>query len=385
MQPRVIHCLLTGMLIVVFQTVFYQKGYSQEAIDITDQTIKIGGTRSEEIMIGFAAGDKIVFNFKELNGKELKEIEILEYPGTSKFSEFKIDKIESKILSVLNQSVYIFRFKNSSLGGRICKIKIQRIPASESTRSFNTAVKWVDQQDTTWTSFTKDVIIGYDTIYEQKTKKELVKSEQREELLLDKTQRVHSTTNENGNKTSLFFSFPLNTLDNNKTRKVVAWAYWIGVDDEANKAWQANSKLISSTVKTTASYFTTPLGAYALGSITELLIPKLGEDVAYEIVDQRNKDLFFANQRHYLFDQGKGPGGYKKFTDPRLCQGTLFICMSNDNLMQGLNAMVKVVAIVEYNDYEDRLYTETIIKPKTETQILKQPQIKSQRVPVTGF
>src|SRR5258706_2455963 len=101
--------------------------FSQTPVDVTDQTIKIAGTRSEEIYLGFAAGDKIIFNFTETGGKELKEIEISEYPDNSKFSDFKTSKIENKTIAVLKQSVYIFRFKNGALGGRICKIHIQRI------------------------------------------------------------------------------------------------------------------------------------------------------------------------------------------------------------------------------------------------------------------
>ena len=41
----------------------------ESAIDVTEQTLKIGGTKSEEIMFGFAKGDIIVFNFSEINGK----------------------------------------------------------------------------------------------------------------------------------------------------------------------------------------------------------------------------------------------------------------------------------------------------------------------------
>src|SRR5258705_8896211 len=89
--------------------------FPQTPIDVTDQTVKIGATKSEEIYFGFAGGDKIIFNFTESSGKELKEIEIMEYPDNSKFSDFKTSKIENKTLSVLKQSVYIFRFKNSAL------------------------------------------------------------------------------------------------------------------------------------------------------------------------------------------------------------------------------------------------------------------------------
>ena len=57
--------------------------FAQQApIDVTEQTIKIGPMQEQELQFGFAAGDKILFQFKEINDKELKEIEVIEYPTT---------------------------------------------------------------------------------------------------------------------------------------------------------------------------------------------------------------------------------------------------------------------------------------------------------------
>ncbi len=225
-------------IFTLFCIAFSMQSFSQQSIDVTEQTIKIKAMKEEEIQLGFAAGDKIVFNFKEVNDKEIKEVEILEYPSSSKYSDFKVSKVENKIVPVLKQGVYIFRFKNSAINGRVCKILIQRIPAAEATRNFSTAVSWVTRQDTTWNIFTKDVVVGYDTTYLQKTKKEIVSSEQKEEIILDKNERVHSETNANGNRTSVFFSLPPNSFTGSTSVKVIAWAYWIGVGNEAAAAWQ---------------------------------------------------------------------------------------------------------------------------------------------------
>jgi len=185
----------------------------------------------------------------------MKEIEIVEYPNNSKFSDYKTKKIENKTINVTKTGVYVFRFKNSAIAGRICKIKIQRIPASDETKNFNSTVTWINKQDTTWNTYTKDVIIGYDTTYVQKTKRELIKTEQKEELIFDKTQRVHSSTNSNGNKTNVFFTLPKNETTPFKTTKVISWAYWIGVDEAGNKAWEQNSKTVSSLAKGAAAIY----------------------------------------------------------------------------------------------------------------------------------
>lgn len=356
--------------------------FSQLPIDVTEQTIKVGAMKTEEMYFGFAEGDQVIFNFTEADKKELKEIEIIEWPNTSKFSDYKTWKIENKILNIGRTGVYKFRFYNSAISGRVCRIKIQRIAGDETSKNFNCNVSWANKQDTTWNSYTKDVIVGYDTTYEQRIKKELVKTEKSEELIMDKPQRVHSTTNENGNKSWLFFDLPRNEVSTNKTKTVVAWAYWVGVGDEANQAWQQNEQAIKKLAQGAANYFTTPLGGLAVGAVFDLVTPKLGEDVYYAVTDEMNKSLFMAGQNFRLNDQGKGVAGYRKFTDKRVCQGRFFICLLNDNLALGINATVKVVAIVETNYYEDKTYTEQIVTPRYEKKIFKDPVITTAKVPV---
>jgi hypothetical protein len=352
-------------------------------VDVTDQTIKIAGMSEEVMYFGFAEGDQLIFSFTEVNGKELKEIEILEYPSNSKFTDFKTARVDDKKIQVNKKAVYKFRFSNGALVGRICKIKIQRIPAAETTKSFITNVSWITKQDTTWNVYTKDVVIGYDTTKVPKKKRELVKTEQKEELIFDKVQRVHSETNENGNKTSLFFTLPKNIETPYKTQKVVAWAYWVGVDEEGAKAWKSNVTAVGKLAKGAAAIYLTPLGALAVGAVTELMVPSLGEDVYYCIVDQTNKDLFFAGQEFRLYDKGKGVAGYQKFTNANMLQGTWHLCMKNDNYMQGVDAAVKVIAIIETRIYEDKEYIELVVTPRYEKKIFRDPVINTQRVPVT--
>jgi hypothetical protein len=354
----------------------------QQVIDVTEQTIKVGGLKEEEIYLGFAKGDKIIFNFQEVNNKELKAVEIIEYPSSSKFSDFKSSSIQNKTLSVSKQGVYIFRIKNTNVIGRICKIKIQRVPASNETVDFNTNVEWITKQDTTWSTYPRDILVGYDTVYTPKTRRELLKSEQREELISDKTQRVHSQTH--GNKTAIFFTLPLNQTSTYETRQVISWAYWIGVGNEANLAWKSNAQTISNLAKGAATHFTTPLGALAIGAVTDLMIPKMGEDVGYAITDQQNKDLFLGGYQYRLFDQGKGIAGFKRFTEPALCQGTYYMCMYNDNLLQAIDVNVKVVAIVEIKTYMDVPYIDVAIKPRHEKKFFTEPSIRSYQVPITG-
>jgi hypothetical protein len=369
------------LIIQIWFICLVPKIYSQN-IDVTETTLKIPSLGEETLYYGFAEGDQIIFNFQEMDNKEMKEVEVFEYPSNSKFMDYKSSRIENKNILVSKTGVYGFRLKNSAVLGRICKIKIQRIAASEKTKLFNSSIKWVDKSDTTWNTYTKDVVVGYDTIRLNKTKKELVKTENVEELIMDKSQRVHSTSNSEGNKTHLFFSLPQYESNDLIDKKVISWAYWVGVGEEANQAWKQNAKLVSGLVKGVASYVTTPLGGLLVGTVTELMLPNMGEDVAYGIVDSKNKDLFYAGMEYRGYDFGKGIAGYKKFTNENMLSGTWFIVLSNDNVMQGIDANVKVVTLIETKTYDYRPYIEQKITAVYEKKIFKDPVITTNKIPV---
>ena len=62
--------------------------FGQEKVDVAEQTIKIGSKEEEVLYYGFAEGDQIVFNFEEVDEKEVKEVEIIELPENSKFKDY---------------------------------------------------------------------------------------------------------------------------------------------------------------------------------------------------------------------------------------------------------------------------------------------------------
>jgi hypothetical protein len=353
-------------------------GYSPKVIDVTDQTIRLGGGKKEELMFGFAAGDKIIFNFEEADGKDVKEIEVIEYPTLSRFSDYKTSRVKNKEIIVTQQSVFIFRLKNSSLSKRICKVRIQRMPASPASENFNSSVSWVTKQDTVWTSYTTDVAIGYDTSYIPKTKRVLVKTELEEQVIADNLQRVPSMKIEN--RASVVLAMPLNNRSPYRTSRVVSWVYWIGVGEEGNRAWQQNVRNVRSK---NMDYYS-PLGAYANGGMPYLALPKSGQQVNFFVVDQANRDLFMQKQPFRYIDDGKSYGNYRKFVTADQCQGTYYLCLENNSLLGYMDVHVKVAALIEKTYFEDQDYEEMMITPITEKQIKQQPYIRNTTLPVTG-
>jgi hypothetical protein len=372
------------LLFAIFTNIFIQSAFCQiEPIDVAELTIKVGGMKTKELFYGFAKGDQIVFNFEVVKGKPIKEIEIIELPSNSKFMDYKSNSIIDKKIKVNKKSVYKFIFKNSAMRGRICKVKIQRIPKTEELSSFNTDWKWKILYDTTYVPFTEDSLVGYDTLNYKEKVKELIKIEKVDDMILDKNQRVHSYFNENPSYTYLSVDLPKNKKEPYRTERIIAWAYWIGVGEESSKAYAENVKSVGKIATGLASTFGTPLAGMAVGAVTKLMIPKSGEDVEYAfIADFQNVQAFLSKQAYYQFDQGKGIAAYGKNTD-RL-QGTFFIGLHNDNQTTGINANVKIVVIKEVKTYADKEYDRQKITPRHVTLNKKRMVVKTTGIRVNA-
>jgi hypothetical protein len=261
-------------------------------------------------------------------------------------------------------------------------VKIQRIPASKQTENFNTAVKWVIKQDTTWNSLTKDVVTGYDTLSVQKTRKVVASEKKYEEVVIDKSQRVDSKATLGQSKASVAFTLPMNFIAKDETKKVIAWAYWVGVGEESNEFWKQNRKIIVGAVQGATTMFTSPLGGIAAGAITNLVLPTNGEDVEYALVNEQNNKLFFQDKTYKTLDAGKGVAAYKRFIDANMLQGKFYMALTNDNYVQPIDVNVKISAIIEHIKYKDEKYMDKVITPRYEKKIVKEPKIISSTIPV---
>lgn len=355
--------------------------YAQKTA-VAELQLKIAPNSTEELMYGFAAGDKIIFTVEEANNNTITEVTAMQYPSTLKYKGQEV-KEEKKELLVNNRSVYVFRFDNKTKGKRTVNVKIQRVPKSSEDKNFNTAVKWATVQDTVWSSLTKDVVVGYDTLHVQKTRRAIASEKRYEEIVLDKSQRVNAKTTFGETRTGVSFVLPANIITKDETKKVVAWAYWVGVGEESNEFWKQNRKMIVGAVQGAASYFSTPLGGIAAGAVTNLMLPVNGEDVEYALVNEANGRLFLEGKACKSFDSGKGIAAYKRFVDANMQQGKYCMMLANDNYVQPIDINVKVSAIIEQVKYKDEKYTDTTVTPRYEKKIVKEPQIVTNKIPVT--
>lgn len=361
------------MLLCTF-TAFAQK------IPVADLQIKLNPGATEELMYGFADGDKIIFTI-EADGSAVSGVTVTEYPAALKYIGQNV-KEEKKEFTVHGNSVYVFKFANATKGKRNCHVTIQRVPKRSETKNFNTAIKWIKVQDTIWTSVTKDVVVGYDTLHTQKTRRVIASEKKYEEMVFDKSQRVNAKSSFSETRSGLSFSLPAGMVAKDETKKVVAWAYWVGVGEESNEFWKQNRKLITGAVQGAATYFTSPLGGIAAGAITNLMLPVNGEDVEYALVNDQNYKLFLDGKPYKAFDNGKGVAGYKRITDPDKLQGKFNIALANDNLVQAIDVNVKVAVIIEHIKYRDEKYTDKTITPRYGKKNVREPSFVTKEIPV---
>lgn len=97
------------VIVFCFFSLLSKYVFSLEPILVTENTFKLNG---EKIMFfGFASGDKIIFDFEELEGKEVKEIEIIEMPQNTKVQDYKVIKLTNKTIDVYKKGYMLFVLK----------------------------------------------------------------------------------------------------------------------------------------------------------------------------------------------------------------------------------------------------------------------------------
>ena len=305
----------------------------QTSIEVIESTFKIKANSEETLYYGFAAGDKIVLSVEEVDGKELKQIEVIEYPSSSRFKDYKTAKISAKQISVSNTGVYKFVFTNTAIIARLCKVKIARIPESEKTKSFNTTVYWKNLSD---------------TIYLNSKEKYVMKSDTTIVSLVDQVAKVSSkhSINGNTNKTVVDFTLPENT---------VSWAYYIGVGHKGKKEMsRAVDRFVGTAVSLASSlsgYGT--LAALAMYGYSTFQNAQGGDNVKYWFINNdKNLELFKSDKTFESFKQGDVINDAAQMKSP--LSGHVFFGLMNDNTIEAIEVVVKVTAITVKLTYGER-------------------------------
>jgi hypothetical protein len=359
-------------------------------IDVADLTLKIGAKGEENLYYGFAEGDVIVFNFRETDGSALKEVEIIVLPESSKFKDYETKSIADKQLKVLQKGIYRFRFYNAALlKGRVCAIKIQRIPKNAAAVAFNTGVKWVEKMDTTYELKTEMVVNSPE---KQMMRKVLRSVDTTIASVLDRTERVSSLSKlGSSNAQYINIKLPQNQYlsDANPLQQteVASWAYSISVGG-TGQAWykSANDKAggkIAATVAKTAAGWAIKTGAVSTG-YGALAILAIEGVSAFSNPPQGDNILFslqtYVNNQPITVESGNSVAASGRIT--QYLQGDFTLKLENDNYIEGINVDVKIIAVMVTRTYENENYTVKSDAPLKEKKTVKVPKVKVVRTAV---
>ena len=312
---------------------------ANQEIVLFSGTIKVRAGAEENKYFGFAEGDQFVFEFEEIKGKSLKEIDIIQMPGVQLFSDFKTSK-STATLSIRETGVYRFALKNTSMGGRICRISIKRTPGNAGS-DFNSIPKARTLHDTTYQVIQEDYLISSDTNIVDVT---------------DATIQVHSALNGSGNKEAYGFTLPKNTWK---------WSYYIGVNQEGKEAFDKAatefSKSSNNALAALPNYGI--MTAIAFNSLD--LISKLsdGEDISYHLVSGDNKNKWEQDLPFRYYKTGQVINDYAAMED--MPEGYYHFCLKNPNAITAVNVFLKVQAITITEEWGKRPVEKMNIETRT--------------------
>lgn len=322
------------LLLVLSLCLFSITIFGQSIIDIYENTIKVSALEEQVLYYGFAQGDQLIFNFETIDGKELKEIEIIEMPTSSKFADYKSIKIVNKTLNIARDGIYKFRFYNSSLAKRICKIKIQRIPISDKTKNFNSSVYWKTLIDTTYTP---------------REERYLSKSENVVKEIYSSNPQISSTNALNGNKNYQIVNFDL-------PENTVSWSFYIGTGNEGKAAYD---KARDNFTEEAASSFSKlsvygPMAALAFTGVSFFNKVQGEDNVKYWFLNDINSvNLFQSGQAFYSYKMGDVVNEASQMTSP--LNGKIYLALLNDNTIDPIKVTLKITAIQLFQHWETRI------------------------------
>lgn len=306
---------------------------AQSPIIVAETNFKLPILGEEFFYFGFAEGDKLLFSFEEENGKDIKEIEIVEWPGTSRYKEFKTGNIQNKTLTVPRTGIYQFRFANNMMLQKTCRLKIQRIASSAATQNFNSTVYW------------RTV---YDTIYRTLQQHTAAEGYKAVSVVLPTTYYLEPNTAEGKQLVSLPIKLPDFTSE---------WYYVFAVANDKAKAEALKSSLqLAETLRKRIA----ETGGNNF-SADSLPVPTGSSNCRVYLLDQSNQEMFESRANFRHFKEGtreNTPAGLVKIKIATFPNAYLGI--KNPDTQAGIYVAVEAVAIISPDDTQQQAETQSV-------------------------
>ena len=307
---------------------------AQSPIIVTETNFKLPILGEEFFYFGFAEGDRIVFSFEELSGKDLKEVEIIEFPSTSRYKEYKTKAIQNKTLTVPRTGIYQFRFANTVVLQKTCKLKIERIAASEATKNFNSTVYWRTVYDTT-----------YRNLHQQPAASDQYKTAS---LLLPTA--YHLDANTAGGESQVIAPISLPDFS-------AEWYYKYTVVKNKEQAEMLKSTL---DLKGTLTKLITEKGNLSF-SADSMLAPAGVDTCRIYLLDESNQQMFESKSPFRHFKEGtreKATSGVVKIKTANFPNA--FLGIKNPNAQADIYVVIEAVAIISPDDTIQTAETQSV-------------------------
>jgi hypothetical protein len=293
--------------------------YAQDPLTLADNTVRIEGYDEQLFYYGFHEGDQLIFDLDIVKGGRLSEVEISLVDSPPLSMEYEPKNIRSKHLSIGKTGIYRIKLKNRKGRAKVCHFKVSRV-AAEGQQHFNSTVTWRTVYDTTYTTVQEDYLIRKDTSIHN---------------LVDQISKANSNLNINGNKNSIAFTLPKNT---------VSWSYYIGVGQESQQVFE---KAMNDLPGLTSIALRIPgyglMAAIALNTAPTIAALQKGEDITFYIADMKNALLFWDGESFDPIKRGKVISDYGCIRNHK--SGTYYVCLANDNTAKSVTVTVKVTAV----------------------------------------
>lgn len=318
-----------------------------EPITVTQQTVRIRG--EQRLFYALETGDVLLFEAASANGKPLKSVSIWVYDQKEVWkSEKSTPQVQTR-LTVPKRAVYEIRIHAGA--PKEVQLILKRLPKYDFRADFDTQVGWRTITDTIRHHYRAHTQVVYDTSYQTHYRRVCYRRDQRFHTLANRTERVYSKTHLQGaSETTLSFKTPSLQSDEGLEEHLQGVGFWVGVGQEGLENYNQELKKFLGTVAIKIGS-KNMLAGLVIGAYAVVTNPPQGDNIYYQWKDAQG----------HVLDQGNITSAYGHFALAPNASFTLQL--TNDNLINGLNIHIKIVAVVEQRYYRQEGYQVRTVTP----------------------
>lgn len=348
--------MLTISLFFSFQAL------SQNSIFITDRDLKPTKNEPEKLIFGFQKDDKVVITLSTNKNKPLEKLEVSEN-NKILFSKEDVD-VTKPIEILIPQTNFVhFSFYGKALGQNV-NVKIERIPAVDSGRFFNSAIQLYKNYDTSYVEYEIDSVVGYDEIHTPKKFKVIASSDYESVVMHEQQLKIYGS-----DKKGILITQPQSKIvSDDKEMKLVGYQIVMSSSAGASEMWDAIG--VGVDIGCLCMELLLPAGgtAAALGveQAFDMIGPQEGGEPVYYVImeNQKNLDVFLDNNpdtNPMAYESGLVTG----YNSTWLPLDTIAIGLKNLNIAVEVDVTIAVYAIYQTTIWQTISQDIVTIKPKT--------------------